>query len=333
MSRIFKAISFFILLASLLVFSPSAISAPAKQKIGVIIPMTGAFARYGTRIRQGIEKVPAENFKFVYEDEGCNARSAVTAHRKLSSVDSVRLFLGPWCGSPQAAVAPLLKSRRQIAILGASAPRSVFKTSGGRMFSVQHSIEEESVFNANEVYRMGTRKIVLVFFENYFSRAHEKSFGETFKGEVLETFAYTSQDISTLKAIVLRIKRLNPDSLYVPDALPLMHGLVKELKQVGLGDRRIFSVYSAQSEDVLTALGKDGEGLTYSYPKIGEKTALLHFSELATRLLVDVASRCSDSDECILRVLKDNYNFDEYGVLEGELGLKQIKNGKFTWIE
>jgi hypothetical protein len=65
-------------------------------------------------------------------------------------------------------------------------------------------------FNAQEAYRLGARKVVIVFDENDFSRAHEDAFRKTFKGEVLNTLAYSSPDGSSLREIATRIKQLAP---------------------------------------------------------------------------------------------------------------------------
>lgn len=317
-----------------LVFTLNAHSQEPPTKVGVLIPLTQDFARYGEKIRAGIENSKTPNFTYVYEDEGCQPAKAITSYKKLTSFDRVKYLLGPYCGSPQTAIAPLLKAAKQVAVLGASAPRSVFDSSGGRMFSTQHSIEEESIFNANKMHALGAKKVVLVFFENDFSRAHEKAFRETFPGEVLDTLAYTSQDISALKAVALRIKTLAPDSLYVPDAFPLMRGLIKELHQIGLGDKKVFSVYSAQSEDVLGSVGSQGEGLFYSYPAIGEHEALAYFPQLATKILEKAITQCGSADDtCVMASLKKDNRFDKYGVLEGAFVFKTIKDGKFVEVE
>jgi ABC-type branched-subunit amino acid transport system substrate-binding protein len=156
----------------------------AENSVGVILPMTGEFARYGERIRQGIEGKRSKSVKFVYEDEGCNPAKAVGAYHKLRAATGAELLLGPWCGSPQVAVAALLKKTNGLAVLGSSAPERVFELSGGQMLSVQPSIESESRFNAHEAFRLGARRVVIVFLENDFSRAHEAEFRAAFKGEV-----------------------------------------------------------------------------------------------------------------------------------------------------
>ena len=306
----------------------------AETKVGIILPMSGDFARYGDKVRQGLESQSfPPGVKLIYEDEGCHPKTATTAYHKLRSADGIHLFIGPWCGSPQTVVANLMKRSDAVSILGSSAPRRVFELSGGRMFAVQHSIEEESAFNARESFSLGARKVVIVFLENDFSRAHEAAFREHFKGEVLETLTYSTPDPSALRALVTKVKQLGPDTLYVPDAFPLMHGLLRNLSALGLGKLRVLSVYSAQSDDVLSAVGTAGEGLFLSYPLI-EEEALLYFPKLAAQVLNAGLSNCPSSESaCVIQAMRSQFKFDEYGVLGGELGLKIIKDGKFTWYQ
>lgn len=305
----------------------------AEPSLGAILPLTGDFGRYGQKVREGIESAGPLPARFVWEDEGCNPRAAISAYRKLSDVDGIKIFFGPWCGSPQTAVAPLIGKAGQLAILGSSAPRRVFTLSNGHMISAQHSIEQESLFNATEAYKLGARKVVILFLENDFSRAHEAAFREGFQGEVLETLTYNANDASSLRALATRIRRLNPDTLYIPDAFPLMHGILKEVRNIGLDKLRVMSVYSAQSDDVLDAVGPFGEGLLLSYPQIGEENALVHFPKIAAQMLAFGLSKCrADEADCVLNTIKSQYRLDQNGVLEGSLGLKIINNGKFSWL-
>ena len=304
-----------------------------ENSVGVILPMTGEFARYGERIRHGIDGKRSEAVKFLYEDEGCNPAKAVSAFHKLRAATGAQLFLGPWCGSPQVAVAALLKKTKGLAVLGSSAPERVFELSGGQMVSVQPSIEAESRFNAQEAFRLGARRVVIVFLENDFSRAHEAAFRAAFKGEVVETLVYSSPDGSALRGIATKVKQRNPDTLYIPDAFPLMHGLLRQLSNLGVSGLRLMSVYSAQSDDVVKAVGSTGNGLIISYPKI-EGDALEHYPQLASEVLMYGIGACPEiSADCVREKITSRYSFDSKGVLSGEIGLKVIAGDKFVWFK
>ncbi len=306
----------------------------ADTNVGVIIPLAGDFARYGEKVREGILSADSKDIKYIFDDEKCSPSAAVTAYKNLSAIHSAKFFLGPWCGSPQTALAPLIKSGEQLAILGSSAPRKVFEMSGGRMFSTQHSIEQESIYNAEQIAKTGAKRVVIVFFDNDFSRAHETAFREAFKGEVVETLTYNSPEALAIKPIVSRIRLRHPDALYVPDAFPLMHGLIKELRNMGLKDLPVYSVYSADSPGVAEAVGEAGEGLIVSYPDIGEESALVHFPKLAAKILADGLKACTEKNvDCVLDSIKQSNPFDKYGVLEGKLGQKILLNGQFIWYK
>ena len=301
-------------------------------RVGVLAPLTGAFARYGEKFVAAVRGEANGSVQFVFEDEGCDPKRAIDAFKRLSEVDGVRVFLGPWCGSPQSAVAPLVRSKNDIAVLGSSAPRAVWAASGDRMFSTQHSIEDESEFMAGAVARRGAKSVVIVFRENQFSRAHEAAFRAAFPGAVLETIAYDSGDISELKSAALRIRKLNPDALYVPDAFPLLGGFTKELRAIGLGGKPVYSVYSAQSEDVMKTVGSDG-GLVYSFPDIGEEEAIRTFPRNAARLLVAAIGLCGDDPTCLQAKLRMSGGFDSNGVVPAHFVLKTLRHERFEVLE
>ncbi len=302
----------------------------AKIKIGVLLPLTGPFARYGMKIQETIAAFSNEKIKFFFEDEGCDPNMAVKAYKKLSGLEGISLFLGPWCGSPQSAISPLIKSNQDLAVLGSSAPEKVYELSGGRMFSTQASIEKESHFLAEKLNEFVIKSTIIIFKENQFSRAHEAAFKEKFKGKIIATLAYNSEDLSELKTIALKVKQLQPQALYIPDAFPILGGIFKELNNVGLKSIPVYSVYSVQSEDVLKVVGENGKNMIYSYPDIGEKEALEVFPKLAAELLVNAAIPCAGNNECMIKKLTSENTFDHNGVLSGELKLKTIKENKFV---
>lgn len=330
----FMRTSFIILhLVSLVTLSASAVCDSLKPAIpvGVITPLSGDFTRYGEKVRTGILSVDAENLNWIFEDEGCKPAAAVAAFQKLLHRDGVKFLIGPGCGSPQVSIAGMLSRAQALAILGNSAPERVFKLSNGNMLSVQHSVEGESAYNASQAFARGARRAVILFMESDFGRAHEESFRSHFKGRVIETLTYAS-DPTALRAMIPRIAKLSPDILYVPDAAPLMHGLAAALKSGMQSPPQIHGVYSFQSQDILDAVAGSGEGIIFSYPRIAGD-ALEHFPALAAKLLSAAVAACKDPTvECVRGDLLKQNSFNQQGVLEGDIGLKTIRDGQFVWI-
>jgi ABC-type branched-subunit amino acid transport system substrate-binding protein len=305
----------------------------AEVKVGVIIPYSGMFSKFGNSVRKGVERGRGEDVKTVYEDEQCLPMPAVQAYKKLAAVDSVKIFFGPTCGSPQTAVAPLLARNNHFAMLGNAAPESVNSLSKGRMFSSQHSIEAESRFVAEQMNNRGIKSVVLVFRDTDFSRTHEAAFKSVFQGNILEVIAFTTEDVSTIRSVALQIKKLNPQVIFSPDATPLILGLTNELTNIGLKKTPLWAVYSTQMTDVLKAVGNKYNSLVYSYPDIGDKDALEFFPQKAMEMLSGAVKACQEKVDCIVEYLKKNYTFNEKGVLEGRLILKTLKNGRFIELE
>ena len=296
----------------------------------MILPLSGSFKRYGEKIRAAIYSGLTCEANLILEDEACDPNTSQTALAKLLTIDQVKLLIGPFCGSPQLVVAQSIKNKNVLSILASSAPETVAGESKGRMFSMQHSIESEAKFMAGELNKRGIKSVVSIYLDNFFSRSHEAAFQKEFKGQILETMAYTAEDLSQIKSIALRIKKIAPEALYVPDAFPLMNGLVKELQVVGLGHLKLYSPYSAEAEDVKDALGKYGSQLVYSYPKI-EGEALSNYAKMAAEAACLIISSCPKEDlNCRLDALKKNYTFDQHGALPASFILKTIKENRFV---
>jgi hypothetical protein len=58
-----------LLLASLAVCAWTVAHAQSPETIGVILPMTGDFARYGEKVREGLESKKIDSVKFVLKKE------------------------------------------------------------------------------------------------------------------------------------------------------------------------------------------------------------------------------------------------------------------------
>ena len=323
-----------LILSVLLLICPLLVSPVIGQeeslvKVGAITPMSGSFARFGQQVRGGLEEVQSSVVKLIYEDEGCNPAKALSAYKRFSELDRIKYFIGPFCGSPQPVIASQVKGKDQLVVLGSSAPRRVFSLAGGNMLSSQYAIEDEAKFLADSVYNMGHKNLAALFLENEFSRAHENAFRENFKGNIKETFAYTAEDAGQLRTILLRIKKLNVDALYVPDAYPLLGGLMREMRATDMGKIPVFSVFSARADDVIKAMSGLGENLIFSYPDIGEADVFKFYARLALEMLNYGVEQCKLDVECVKHQIKSKYKLDEYGVVPGNFILLTIRSNKF----
>jgi len=300
-------------------------------RIGVIVTLSGDFSPYGDIVRRGIEEGAAgKPVKLIYEDERCEPAAASRAYNKLANVDKVDFILGPCCGSPQKAVAPLVKRHDKLMMLMSSATDELYELSGGKMFAPQYSIQKEASFVAAQMNEMGFSKAIVLYVDNEFSRAHEEAFIDTFEGKIVEIFR-TPMDPSHIVNLTPRIRALDFDSIFIPDAAPFLLGTLTQLRRANVR-QQAFSVYSAEMPEVLEIEGASAEGLIYSYPDI-DGNAISYFPKLGTEIFIDAILHCDAKTECVAERLKTEHSFDDKNVLESEIILKTVRDGAFVKYE
>jgi hypothetical protein len=320
------------LLLILLAFPLLSTAEQLKYRIGVLVPLSGDYAKYGETVRQGIEKIKNPQIDWVFEDEVCQEPAkAVSAYRKLSSVDKLSYFIGPCCGSPQKAIAPLVKNNQHLILLPNAAPSSVYQASGGKMYSVQYSLETEADFVADQMNLRGLKKVAIIYVDNDFSQTIEARFLKSFKGTVAFALRAPAFDVQYMKSAALKLKAVEFDSIFIPDASPLLLGFLSELRKIGLPARSTFAAYSAQMPDVLVSEKENAEGLLYSYPDVPNSLdALGYFPMVAAKLLADAVATCPGNYDCVSKNFANNESFGSDGTLSGKLVLKTVRNGKFV---
>ena len=82
---------------------------PVKFNVGVIIPLTGDFADYGSSIQRGFDLATSgtperfSNVHLVFEDSRYDGNAAVTALQKLKATNVIDLYYA-WGVSPTEAI-------------------------------------------------------------------------------------------------------------------------------------------------------------------------------------------------------------------------------------
>jgi ABC-type branched-subunit amino acid transport system substrate-binding protein len=310
--------------------SNAAVADPSPFKIGVILPLTGEVAQFGAKLREGIERSSHSGVEFVFEDDACQSAKALSAYRKLSTLDGVRYFLGPCCGGIQV-VAPELAHGSQLSFATCPVSEEAFIQSNGRILTPQYSIQEEGSFNARRIYELGYKKVLILLQETEFGRLNERAFSASFAGKVVATLSYNGFDVHQLRSVLLKLKQLEFDAVYMPHMEPLLLGALKEMRRVGISDKAAFSIFSAQVPEVLSVNGDAAEGLRYSYPDIPlNEDAVSYFPKLAAEMLSDAITVCAGDYVCVEKHLREKHTFSKMGTLKRKIVLRTVHNGRFA---
>ncbi len=291
-------------------------------KIGVIAPLTGIVADYGDQMRRGIESASTTGFQFIFEDDKCEAKEAVSAFKKLTDFEKVNYIIGPGCGSPQEAIAPLLKGGNRIDIVPSAASQNLFALSGGNVFNMQYSLEKEASFVADQLYARGYKRVTLVSYQNAFSKAMSDSFKTTYKGTVVHDIVYASNSADVSSELV-KIKKVDYDAIFVIDiSFYFGQGLAK-LHNLGI-NVPIYSPYAVELPVVRPLV----EDVFYSFPAniTDGKGGVNGIARDSAQLLISALGACGDKPACVKDFISKT-GFDQYGTNQRSIILKQIKGG------
>lgn len=293
-------------------------------KIGVMAPLSDLFAFYGEEIRRGVTSVHTDGIEFIVEDTKCGPTDAINAFRKLTEFDDVQFIIGVGYCSSEEAVAPLLAGKEVLAIVPSAASSNLHEISGGNFFNMQYALENESKFIAEQMLALGYDEVVLISYQNDFSRVHVESFLKHYKGEVVKDIRFLALggDVSTELA---KLRNLNFDAVFSTDAQFFFDSGSLKLKQLGI-NVPIFSQYATE----LPALRELVEGVIYSFPDgIAEgEEAVFGLSREASELLTKTVRICSGDYTCVKKAFEDSGAFDEQGTSVRSLILRQIVDGE-----
>lgn len=300
-----------------------------KIKIGVLAPLTGAFADYGDEIRKGVESVTSPNIEYIFEDSQCDNKATLNAFNRLTEVEHVQFIIGPACGSPQEVITPLLNEREALTIVPSAAGSDLYERSGGKFFQMQYSLERESSYNADYIYRQGYETVGLISYQNAFSETHAKSFKKHFPGTVV-AFSLPNDTVDISNELT-KFKNRNIEALYSPDMTFFFAGGLNKMVEYDL-NVPVYSTYLVE-----LPIARDFvEGVTYSFPgdlhqeKEGGVDVL---SKEAASLLISSIDECQRDFGCVLDDLNNYIGFDNEGVSNRAIVTKQIKSGQVISLE
>jgi branched-chain amino acid transport system substrate-binding protein len=217
-------------------------SAQDEVPVGVILPLTGDGAFWGTNSKRGIELASEDlralhnrtTVRFIFEDDRCDPKEAVAAFHKLVNVNKVRVILGPACSSSTLAIAPLAE-RQQVVVLAFS-ESDLIKTSSSvwRLWApdkAQASRLDEYAFSDQ-----GIRSVAIIASQNAFGTSFSEAFTRHFTslgGTVVSRQEYSPSE-KTFRQHLLRIRVAKPGALLLASYINDGAIIVREARSLGL---------------------------------------------------------------------------------------------------
>ncbi|MDZ4205957.1 MAG: penicillin-binding protein activator [Patescibacteria group bacterium] len=294
-------------------------------KIGVIAPLSGIVADYGEEIRKGVLVAQKyDGIEFIFEDDKCEPKEAVSAFQKLANIDKVKFIIGPACGSSQEAIISLLAQNDILAIVPSAASKELFTKSGNNFLNTQYALEDESKFIADTLYQKDLKKVALITYGNAFSKTHADSFKKNFKGTIAVDTVILD-DNANIQTELTRVKAAKVDAIYAPDISFFFAGGTVKVDQLGL-KVPLYTTYVAE----LPAARLLVEGVIYSFPGnlTGTEGAVFELSKQSVEILVPIVLECKTDVSCVKEKLASSGKFDNFGTIKRPIILKQIKDAQ-----
>ncbi|MBE3038394.1 MAG: penicillin-binding protein activator [Chloroflexi bacterium] len=342
--------------------------------IGVILPLTGNVASLGVPCYQGMllaieqynsgQPDGARRVRLQSEDSAADAKSAVTAFRKLVTIDRVRAVLGPLTSTEALAVSPLADQHRVVLLSpGASTPRLTL--AGEYVFRNELSDKLGGERQAELAYgRQGWRRAACVYMNNDYGNGLFNVFKTAFQalGGTLVSEQAFQPDTTDFRTHLAKVKASNADFLLVI-AVDEVVNVLRQARELGI-NLPLFTTPIFENATYIKQLGALADGVMYVYyggynpSEASGGSAEFYaayrkrFSEDPTyyaalgydaaRLLVDALVRSAFN----LETWRDNLartshfpgvtgdsSFDRNGDIEKPVSLKSVRQGKFIFLE
>ena len=220
-------------------------SADTPFRIGVMESVTGPGETYGTVAVQAKQMAADEinaaggiegrRLELVVEDSKCNAQDAITAYRKLTDVDGMKIILGTSCSGAMLGVAPVAEEDRTILFSG-SASNSDIANAGDYIFRTQINDIEVGIGTGNVLWGDGIRTLATITEETDYAEGVRRNTAAQFEkngGEVVAAERYGS-DITDFRTQLTKLFAANPDALHVSPQSEFSAGtIVKQARELG----------------------------------------------------------------------------------------------------
>jgi len=317
-------------------------------KIGTVLPLTGSMANYGISLKRGFDLAVSEinaaggingkQLVIIHEDSKSDAKTGVTAFKKLVTTNKVPLVFGS-LSNVILAIQPVADEQGVVLINSSAISPNIREMANNFLFSIMVNGATEAIFMANKFQEKYPNEKLAILYSNNSSGVDTKdalvselqSLGNT--NVHIESYELNTTDF---KVQIDKIKRSGAKYGYLLAwSATEIASILKQIKEFGL-DIQWFSHSGIETRETLELAREAADGIIYSYPKYNVSDTLFsHFqTEFQTKYKIwgDIcAITAYDGIYLIADVMK------KYGTtsLEIQNGLRSIDgfNGIFGGID
>ena len=214
-------------------------------RIGVMESLTGPGETYGNvavRAKQmAVDEINAAGgiegrlLELIVEDSQCSAKEAVTAYRKLTDVDGVKIILGTSCSAAMLGVAPLAEADGVVLFSGLASSPDI-ANAGDYIFRTQISDVEVGVGTGNLMWADGVRRLATITEATDYAEGVRRTTVAQFTkrgGQVVSQETYVS-DVTDFRTQLTKLLDEQPDALHLAPQSEFAAGvIIKQARELG----------------------------------------------------------------------------------------------------
>ncbi len=220
-------------------------SEAAPFRIGVMESLTGPGETYGTVANQSKQMAADEinsaggingrRLEFVVEDSQCSGKDAITAYKKLTGADGVKIILGPSCSGAMLGAAPLAEADGVILFSGLASNPDI-ANAGDFIFRTQISDIQVGIDTGNLLWADGVRRLATITEATDYAEGVRRTSVAQFEklgGTIVAEERYSS-DVTDFRSQLGKLFDATPDALHLAPQSEFVAGtIIKQAREVG----------------------------------------------------------------------------------------------------
>ena len=241
-------------------------------RIGVMESLTGPGETYGTVANQAKQMAAEEinaaggingrMLELIVEDSKCNAQDAITAYRKLTDVDGVKIILGTSCSGAMLGAAPLAEEDGVVMFSGLATNPDI-ANAGDYIFRTAMSDLQLGIDTGNVMWADGVRTLATITEATDYAEGVRRTTVEQFEkrgGELVAEERYAS-DVTDFRSQLTKLLSANPEGIHIAAQAEFSGGtVVKQLRELGY-EGKLYSEIVPVGATALEVAGDAATGL------------------------------------------------------------------------
>ncbi|MCY4625136.1 MAG: ABC transporter substrate-binding protein [Chloroflexi bacterium] len=225
--------------------APQPTQPPEPFRIGVMESLTGPGETYGTVANQAkqlaMDEINASGgingrmLELVIEDSKCSAQDAITAYRKLTDVDGIKIILGTSCSGAMLGAAPLAEADGVVMFSGLATNPDIAEA-GDYIFRTSLNDAQLGIDMGNTMWADGIRTIASIAETTDYAEGVRSASTDRFLelgGTALLEESYPT-DVTDFRSQLTKLIAEEPDALLVAAQAEFSGGtIVKQARELG----------------------------------------------------------------------------------------------------